>query len=132
MPDEIRRTVVLGAARILVNEITAARPQRWEDVLDASTYESVNNWLDIGVTKTGVSEVNDEIHASMSEVNLDKLYEVAKGGPFQLVALWNSSEVDETFHISLRSYPSVQMKEVDEPEVMHEGRVIRITFVRFP
>lgn len=132
MPDTITRTIVIGAARILVNEATAYRPQRAEDVVSFDTYEAINNWVDIGVTKTGVREVNDDIQIAMAEVNLDKLNLIAASGPFQIVALWNDSEADEDMHISLRTYESVQIKSIEVPEVMHEGKSIPIVFARYP
>ena len=130
MTDTIVHNVVIGAARLLATELTAERPQKWQDVLDPTTFEAINNWIDIGVTKTGVSEVNDEVRTNMSEVSLVKLNYVASGGPFQLIALWNAAESDEDFHISLRSYTHVTIKSLEIPEVMHEGKSIPVVFQR--
>lgn len=136
MPDVIRRTVVRGPARVLINEITASRPQSVSDILDPQTYESVNNWRDIGVTRFGILEVDDTVLCAFAERRMEDIAASVPPGPFQLVAVWDTSqEEDEVMHLSFRHYPSVQIKAYEgEAEFTKDTAPFPIptVFVRFP
>lgn len=135
MPDVIRRTVVRGPARVLINELTAARPQVVTDILDPQSFETVNNWRDIGATRHGILEVNDTVLCAFAETTTERIAEIVAplAGPFQLAAVWNTAEeADENMHLAFRHYPSVQIKayegELDEESPFPMPTV----FVRFP
>lgn len=122
---------------MLINEITAARPQAVSDILDRQTFESVNNWRDIGATRHGILEVDDTILCAFAETTTEKIASIVPVGPFQLAAVWNTAqEDDETMHLAFRHYPSVQIKAY-EGELGDKGPPAGpfpapTVFVRFP
>jgi len=133
MADVIRRTVVRGPARLLVNERSATRPQTALDVVDRETFEPVNNWRDIGATRHGILEVNDAILVVFAESTTERVIETVPSGPFQLAAVWNSAEeADETTHLALQHYPSVQIKDYDGELDERNPFPMPTVFTRYP
>lgn len=128
--------MVRGPARVLINEVTAARPQKVSDILDVDTYEAVNNWRDIGATRHGILEVDDTILCAFAQMTLEAIARAVPVGPFQLVAVWNTAqEDDEQMHLDFRHYPSVQLKRYEGEDNDAAGNTpfpSPTVFVRFP
>jgi hypothetical protein len=118
----------------LVNELTASRPEKVTDILDPQTFESVNNWRDIGATRHGILEENEMVLCVFAETTTEQIVAKVPLGPFQLAAVWNTAEEDdEQMHLAFRHYPSVQIGQYKGQESAHpEAFPSPTVFVKFP
>ena len=75
--DPGSRMVVQGAARLLFNENIGWRPPqshlRAEDVVNLGDYSAAIGWQDLGATKTGVTQNENNLFVALAEMTLERI-----------------------------------------------------------
>lgn len=138
MSEPVTEQIIVGAARVCMNELSAKYPQTASDIIDSS-YQTINNWQDIGATKTGVRVVDyDTIECALAEMTLERLLELIPYGPFQIAFLYQTPTDNDDSEammsgVGLWHFPSVQIAETVKPDPRRgEASSWLLRLVKFP
>ncbi len=85
---------IRGACRVMYRPIMENQdiflvPQTYKHIVNPKTFDAINNWADIGATKTGACYTSEWIKTGLAEITTQRL-EIMSGfmKTFELAFLW--------------------------------------------
>lgn len=98
--------IARGPARLLFHlDLFHKHPRNIRDIvrMDDESYEAIDGWQDLGATKTGLLQKDNDVFVSLVEMTRER-FEAFRGRQFQLVACWMVGDSQ----IEIKHYPCVE------------------------